>query len=352
MPEIVGNMHMHTTTSDGTASHDEVAAAAAQAGLDFIIYTDHNTWVDGWEGWYRDPGSRREILRLMGQEINDQSLEPEYNHLLCYFVHQDLQPVAAQPQALIDTVLAAGGLCFVAHPLERPGLISDIYPWLDWNISGYTGLELWNTMTEVKWQLRSLARAILGVFFPQGVLSGPLPETLAKWDALLAGGQKVVAIGNADAHALVYSRGPLSRRVYPYQFLFRAVNTHLLLADPPSRDVDQARRQIHAALKQGHCFVGYDLPGSPRGFTFTAVSGSSRAIMGDTLTLQDTATLVITSPRRAWLRLLKDGRVVAQARGKRLEYQTRAPGVYRVEAYRWFWGWRRGWVFTNPIYIV
>ena len=72
MPEIVGNLHLHTIASDGTGTHDEVASAAARAGLDFLIYTDHNVWVDGLDGWYRDPATNREILRLMGQEINDE----------------------------------------------------------------------------------------------------------------------------------------------------------------------------------------------------------------------------------------------------------------------------------------
>jgi hypothetical protein len=163
----------------------------------------------------------------------------------------------------------------------------------------------------------------------------------------------VVAIGNSDAHARVYSKGPLRRRIYPYEYLFQAINTHLLLTESLTRNVDQTRLQIRDALKMGHCFVGYDLLGSSRGFTFTAANGSNQAIMGDTLTLQDDiATLSVSSPQAAQLRLLKDGQIVAQARGKGLKWQTNEPGIFRVEAYRRFWGQQRGWVFTNPIYIT
>jgi hypothetical protein len=143
----------------------------------------------------------------------------------------------------------------------------------------------------------------------------------------------------------------LTRIFYPYEFLFRTVNTHILLADPMSRDVDQARQQIREALALGHCFVGYDLPASTRGFTFTGISGDNQVIMGDTLKLQKTATLSVSSPHRARLRLLKNGQVIAQTKGKVLEYQIDQPGVYRVEAHRRYWGWRRGWVYTNPIYV-
>jgi hypothetical protein len=335
------------------ATHDQVAAAAAQAGLDFIIYTDHNVCVEGVEGWYRPPGANQEILRLMGQEVNDQKLEPELNHLLVFFVTRDMQVEAAEPQRLIDTVVAEGGICFLAHPLERPGLpaAEDIYPWVNWEVSGYTGIELWNAMTEVKWQLRTIPRAIIGAYLPPLSLQAPFHETLAKWDELLATGRKVVAIGSSDAHGWSFSLGPLRRTVYPYEYLFRAVNTHLLLAEPLARQIDRAREQICETLKFGRCFIGYDMIGSSRGFTFVGTSGDQQATMGDTLALNGAATLRVTSPERAELRLLQDGRVVAQATDTTLEWQTRSPGVYRVEAYRRYWGQQRGWVFTNPIYV-
>jgi hypothetical protein len=351
--QIVGNLHLHTTASDGTGSHDEVAAAAVRAGLDFIVYTDHNIAVEGLEGWYSLSTSGHKILRLMGQEINDQELVPELNHLLCHFVTGDFQPVAANPQTLIDAVHARDGLTFLAHPLERPGIgaARETYPWLSWEVSGFTGIEIWNAMTDVKWQLRSKPRAVIGAYFPNLVLTGPFPEVLAKWDQLLAAGQKVVAIGNSDAHAIAYSLGPLRRTIYPYEYLFRAVNTHLLLDAPLAREVNQARQQIFETLRLGHCFVSYDLPASSRDFSFTASSGATEAIMGDTLPLDEVATFHVASPHPARLRLLRNGRLVAETRGRDLTFRTREPGVYRVEAFRQFWGWQRGWVFTNPIYL-
>ena len=357
MFEIIGNLHLHTTASDGTGSHDQVASAAAQAGLDFIIYTDHNVAVSGLEGWYCDPASGNEVLRLMGQEVNDEALPQEHSHLLCFFVEDDLQPIAADPQRLIDTVRERGGLCFLAHPLERPGYngsrgVVNVYPWRHWHVSGYTGLELWNTMTDVKQQLRDIPRGILGAYLPPWTVTAPFPETLAKWDQLLATGQKVVAIGNSDAHAMYFTLYKVLRRtVFPYYYLFRAVNTHLFLDEPLAREPGLARRQISVALQAGHCFVGYDLIGSSRGFSFTAASGDQQAIMGDTLVLRSAATLQVVSPQPAQLRLLKDGRLLTEVRGQSLNWTTREPGVYRMELYRRYWGWQRGWVFSNPIYI-
>src|SRR5574341_1149335 len=36
-----GVFHVHTSRSDGTGTPDEIAAAAAHAGLQFVIFTDH-----------------------------------------------------------------------------------------------------------------------------------------------------------------------------------------------------------------------------------------------------------------------------------------------------------------------
>jgi hypothetical protein len=355
MVEITGNLHLHTVASDGTGTHDEVASAAARAELDFIVYTDHNVWVEGEEGWYHDAATDRRVLCLMGQEVNDPKLEPERNHLLCHFVRSDLDHVAHEPQQLIDTVLSRDGLAFLAHPLERPGFgeAAHIYPWTVWDISGFTGIELWNAMTDVKWRLRNFwPRGLIGAFVPNWVLSAPFPEVLAKWDELLATGQRVVAIGGSDAHAMSFTWRGITRTVYPYDFLFQAVNTHLLLPAPLADELDQAKSQIYEALKAGHCFVGYDAIGSPSGFRFTATSGQNQALMGDILPLNGQVRVQVASPQPAYLRLIKDGRPVLEKQTATLEWVAAAPGVYRVEAYRRYWGELRGWVFTNPIYII
>jgi len=353
MIDITGNLHLHTTASDGRGTHHEVTAAAARAKLDFIIFTDHNIWVDGVEGWYQHPENGHKLLRLMGQEINDPNLEPECNHLLCHFVSGNLNDVAVDPQKLIDTVARHGGLTFLAHPFERAGYgdAGQTYPWLSWDVSGFTGIELWNAMSDAKWRMRSIPRGILGAYWPSWVFNRPFPEMLAKWDELLAGGTKVVAIGNSDAHAWPVSLGPLRAVIYPYEYIFRAINTHLLLPQPLAAETAAARQQIFEALRAGHCYVSNDLVAAPKGLSFTGRSGGQEVIMGDSLALHGSATLRVTCPRRAKIKLFKDGQLLAQEHGQTLEAQITQPGVYRVELYRWFWGATRGWVYTNPIYV-
>jgi hypothetical protein len=73
--------------------------------------------------------------------------------------------------------------------------------------------------------------------------------------------------------------------------------------------------------------------------------------MGDEIQTNDPITLRVVSSLPSDLRLLKDGLSIAHAHGRELTYKIGEPGVYRVEAYRRFRFKRRGWVFSNPIYV-
>ncbi len=351
--EIIGNFHLHTDHSDGTGTHRQVAMAAAQAGLDVIVYTDHNVWVAGKEGWYTHPNTGKKVLLLMGEEVHDPRRFPQVNHYLCLGVDQEVREQASRPQALINAVNRHGGVGFIAHPIERPAPLFDEpeLPWVDWNVTGFTGIELWNYMSEFKSFLTSKPAAVFAAFFPGLLIAEPFRETLALWDDLTRDGQKVVAIGGADAHANVYSLGPLRRTIFPYEYLFRAVNTHLLLDAPLSSDLASAKRQVLNALRAGHAFIAYELAGPSRGFRFTATGHAGTVSMGDDVRLDGPVTLRATSPLPARLRLLKDGREIVQTQGRELIHETKEPGVFRVEAYRRYRIKRRGWVFSNPIYV-
>jgi hypothetical protein len=226
------------------------------------------------------------------------------------------------------------------------------FPWRDWDVQGFAGIELWNYLSEFKSFLTGRRRALAAVYRPDLFIRGPFRQSLALWDALLAAGHPVVAIGGADAHANFYRWGPLRRQVFSYEHSFRAVNTHLLLDAPLAGDVPAARLQVLEALRRGHAFVAYERLGNGRGFRFTATgSHQSSAVMGDSLALDGALTLTVSAPRPATIRLLRDGCEVAQVRGRTLTHVTHTPGVYRVEAYRRHGGRLRGWLFSNPIYV-
>ena len=344
--EYVGNVHMHTVHSDGEGTFADLALAARRAGLDFIVVTDHNVLVKDEEGY------RHGVLVLVGEEIHDRERSPEVNHLLCLGIREDLAHLAHDPQALIDAVNEQGGLTFIAHPIERSApLVPETYPWVDWHVRGFTGIELWNYMSSLREFAVNRWVGLALSFFPKYFVEAPLPEVLSLWDDLLREG-KVVAIGGSDAHAHVYSLGPFRRCIFPYEFLFRTVNTHILTPTPFVGDVAHDAALVYEALRLGHVWVGYDLIGDTRHVRFWATgAGGIHVIMGDSIPVSRNVTLHAVLPRPARILLRKDGEIVHEVRGQTLTYRVLEPGVYRLEAWRRSWGKERGWVFTNPIYV-
>jgi hypothetical protein len=344
--EYVGSIHLHTTSSDGAASHEEVSRIASEAGLDFLIVADHNVLVSDKDGWYGD------VLLLVGEEIHDTEREPEANHYLAFDIEQDVFPYANSPQAVINAVNAQGGFGFIAHPFEHspPFTGEPELPWVDWQVTGYTGLEIWNYMSEFKSYLHSLLRTLFLIFFPRVAVSGPFPETLGKWDELLKE-RKTAAIAGTDVHGNTYSLGPLRRAILPYEHCFQAARTHIVTPLPFKGELEHDKELVYQALKEGRCFTAYDGIGDAHGFRFSAQNSEEIVGMGQEIYLGDGVEFDISSPLPADLRLLKDGQVIARFEGRRLSHATKESGVYRVEAYRRHLFKSRGWVFTNPIYV-
>jgi hypothetical protein len=352
MHELIVNLHMHTRYSDGYGSHADIAQAALEAGLDVVIVTDHNILVNGFEGYHRKSG--RKILMLIGEEVHDQARLPQKSHLLVIGASREMAPFASDPQRLIDRINQSGGLSFIAHPRD-PALAlfhEDDISWENWEVNGYTGIELWNGLSELKTHIKHWGNAIFYAYFPQYLAHGPLPEVLERWDLLLAAGNRVVAVGGSDAHALDIKVGPLRRTIFPYQFHFRAINTHLLVPNPLSSELSADRQMIYQAFRRGNCFVGYDYPASTRGFRFTAQGNNGMLNMGDEDRINGSVTLQIRLPFKTECQLIKDGRLLKSWTNHEVcAHITKEPGVYRVECYIQYLGKRRGWIFSNPIYL-
>lgn len=352
MEELTLNLHMHTRYSDGFGNHSDLAKAALQAGLDVIIVTDHNVYVHDLDG-YHQSGDKR-ILLLVGEEIHDRTRIPQKNHMLVFGAGRELTQFSANPQRLIDQASQAGGLSFLAHPTDpaMPSFHEPDISWVDWTVSNFIGMELWNGFSELKAVAKTRLQAIRYAFFPQLMAHNPLKPTVDRWDALTVSGKKVVAIGGSDAHALPMSLGPIHRTIFPYVFHFKAVNTHLLTPNGLTGTLSEDRNMVYSALRNGNCFIGYDLPASTRGFRFSGHGTDQTAVMGDELTFTGGVTFQIRLPEECDCHLLRNGEIIKTWRNQELcTYLASQPGVYRVECYLDYAGARRAWIFSNPIYV-
>ena len=352
MHELVINLHIHTNYSDGNGLHSEIAHAAIDAHLDAIIITDHNVLVQELDGYINNNGQK--TLLLVGEEVHDQGRNPQKNHLLVFGISEEVATFAENPQELINHVKNNGGLSFIAHPIdpELPLFNESNISWEDWKIKGFTGIELWNGLSELKTTVKNRFGALIMAFFPELIAQGPLPETLGIWDSLLNKRQRVVAIGGSDSHAIPMRMGPIRRTIFPYKFHFSAINTHLLTTISLSGNHIIDSGIIYQSLANGNAFIGYDLPASTRGFRFSAQSNGKEVIMGDEIELDGSITLQVHIPGKAETSLLKDGEIIKKSRNENLVFVTNEPGVYRVEVHRNYLGMKRGWIYSNPIYIL
>lgn len=352
MNEIAVNLHMHTTYSDGTGSHREIAEAALRSGLDAVLVTDHNVRVAGIDRYVETAAGR--ILVLAGEEIHDRARDPQKNHLLVFGVGRELAQHAGDTAALLRTVRQLGGLAFLAHPVDpaAPAFREPDISWEDWSTTDFTGLELWNGFSEFKAHLPTKLHGLFFAIFPELIADGPFPEALARWDSLLAI-RHTVAIGGSDAHALKMRMGPMRRVIFPYDFHFRGINTHVLMDAPLSGEASADAARIYAAIAAGRCFIAYDLPRRACGFRFWAQTAEARLPMGSTVPGNAGVQLRAELPDSCDVRLLRDGRPLQElTRARAIELTAMETGVYRLEAYRRFRGRRRAWIFSNPIYIT
>ena len=351
-PTVRGAYHIHSDRSDGSGSIDEIAAAAARAGLDFMVVTDHGDGTRPPDA----PQYRHGVLVIDAVELNTDA-----GHLVALGLPVAPYPLAGTAADVLDDVRRLGGFGIAAHPdSPRPALA-----WQSWD-AGLDGLEWINADSD--WRDESgltLARAVLSFGFrPAAAMAALLDrptDLLARWDAMGAT-RSVPALAAADAHARLgfgQTTDPdVSSLHVPlpgYEAAFRTFSNHVVLDQPLTGDGPADGASLLAALKQGRSFTVVDALATPGGLDFTATSGGRpMARLGDTVPLDGEVTLHarISGPPGTTLRVLRNGRLVQETLEGALSVRAEA-GVYRVEAHM---AGAPGtpavpWLLANPIYV-
>jgi len=102
------DLHAHSTASDGTSTPAQLVAEAAEAGLDVVAITDHDTTA----GWAPAAAALPPALRLVrGAELSCRwhGAEPSIPlHLLAYLFDPGYAPLAAELARLRESRLRRG----------------------------------------------------------------------------------------------------------------------------------------------------------------------------------------------------------------------------------------------------
>lgn len=344
MPQYVGNIHIHSYYSDGHATIDEIARAAARAGLDFIIISDHNT-LKG----LPEEGLRHGVLTIVGCEINCAK-----NHYLALNISEPVPPNDEHPQQVIDAVNAQGGFGFILHPSEKGSPLVNNYqrfPWTDFSVKGFTGIEVMNWCSQWRDAITGVIPALYyGYLAPTAPVKGPERDALAFFDRVTQK-QKAVLFGGDDAHCWYIKRGPIRRTIFPYEYQFGLMSNVVTTDEPLSSDFHTAKRQILAAIKRGRLFIVQRHLGSHEGFSFSAVSNDREYQAGDEVPLGPLTFLRVNCPahkaRKAKIRILRNGKPLDEVLRCNVSVRITEPGTYRLEILLG----DKTWIITNPVYV-
>jgi hypothetical protein len=346
-----GAFHVHTTRSDGTGTVEEVAAAAARAGLQFVVFTDHGDAT-------RTPEPARYVsgvLCLDGVEISTTG-----GHYAAVGLPASPYPLAGEPRDVVDDVARLGGFGVVTHPLSRkPDL-----PWSAWDTK-FDAVEWLNADSEWRDEpVTRLARAFATYpFRPAESLAWLLDghEALERWDRLAAS-RRVVALAGADAHARLGSpgrsdpyEGRTLLRLPSYESSFRTFSLHVTIPGGPSGQAADDGWMLLEAIRAGHLHTVVDARAAPAAFEFTARAGDETAGEGDSLPNVGPVVFRVRSnaPVYSDVVLLRDGREVHRVTRQSLVYATDKPGTYRAEIRLGQGGSRPQvpWIVSNAIVV-
>ncbi len=162
-----GNVHLHSTMSDGGKSFAELAELYASAGYDFLFRTDH--WLPS------DTAADREsypLLWLDGVEIDGQDTTGACFHVLCLGTLKGVTPQNGFVAGL-EAARAQGAMLILAHPHWCGNSLDDCLRW------PFDGVEVYNHVCQ----------------WLNGKSNG-----LVHWDALLGKNPNVLAFAVDDAH--------------------------------------------------------------------------------------------------------------------------------------------------------
>ena len=350
-----GVFHVHTNRSDGRSSPEEVAAAAARAGVKFVIFTDHG---DG-TGKPAAPVYHAGVLCIDGVEISTRG-----GHYIALDLPAAPYPLGGDPRDVIEDVRRLGGFGVVAHP-DSP---KDDLRWKEWN-APFDAIELvnldsgWRTrVQENGW--RSMVTAFgTYPFRPSetiGQLFGESTAAPARWESLTRR-RRIVALGGTDAHAKLAfgdvdpGDNRFSLPIPSYEAAFGSLTLHARLDGALSGDPQADAKLVLTAIRSGHVYTALSAMAAPAVFEFTAANERGSAQAGDELPAGGPVTLRVRSNAPAPFRasVWKGDELLSGDRSEG-EFTVSAPAdpaVYRVEIRADNGGGPRLWLLGNPIYV-
>ena len=178
-----GNIHTHTTESDGDADPEKVVRWYRRHGYDFLVLTDHNhLTVLNYESGKR---RFRRPLMVPGEEVSANVLPgPVPVHINGIGISRVVEPIDAGNivstiQANVDAILDAGGIASINHPNYKWAFDHESIK----QVNGASLLEIFN------------GHPATNLY---GSIGKPSYEQI--WDGVLSAGKVIFGVATDDSH--------------------------------------------------------------------------------------------------------------------------------------------------------
>jgi hypothetical protein len=302
---IPGVLHVHSRTSDGRGTWEDIAAAAARAGLRFVVITDHG---DGTR-LPETPAYLSGVLCIDGVEISTRG-----GHYVALDLPQTPYRLGGDARDVVDDVHRFGGFGIAAHPDSPKSELR----WSDWTLP-IDGVELINPDTS--WRVHAfgagmrprlgLLEALLAYpFRPRESIASLLTDdggVRRRW-LQLSLERPVAAVAGADAHAqIALSNSDSGDNGYAlpipsYEASLSVLSVHVRAEQPLSGNPVSDAHAVLTALRSGRSYLAVDGWATPAAFEFTASSGGRSVGEGETLSGGGPVRLQVRSNRPAGYR--------------------------------------------------
>jgi hypothetical protein len=354
---IPGILHVHSLRSDGRGTPEQIAHAAARAGLKFVVITDHGDATRT-----PDPPVYREgVLCLDAVEISTRD-----GHYVGMEIPAAPYPLGGEARDVVDDVKRLGGFGVAAHPdSPKPEL-----QWRAWS-APFDAIEILNLdtmwrrrMAEPGWRGKAALdmRLLTYAVRPrESIASLVLRSTaLERWDAI-ARRRHVALLSGADAHGQIAWRASdpiqarLSVQMPSYESVFGAMSVRLRVERALTGDAKVDASMVFRAIREGHLYTAIDGVAAPPEFEFTATNALGTVRMGDQLAVAGPVTLHVRSNApEGFATTIWNGATAVVADRREQDFSVTMPAdpaVYWVEIRADGTRATIPWITSNPVYV-
>lgn len=289
---LFGDLHIHSTASDGKLSAYEIAVLAKKKNLDFTALANHNNYAENFRLPFVDG-----LTFVPAVEWTHYKGHMNFFGLEAPFGNSFVANSSEEMRELIKKVRQAGAIVSVNHPKCR------FCPYLWEDEDAFDLLEVWN---------------------------GPMRPTnmraLAYWTSLLKNGRQIPIVGGSDFHK-------------PHHFakLGNPV-TGVYSASPSAKD-------IMKSVAEGKCFVAEKQNGIRLFISY------GNAVMGQKTTYRENELLKIESNAEKVTVVTENGETTVKLKGGEAAIKLEKTKFVYILSHKGIGKFKKITAISNPIYF-